>query len=519
MSLSLKLPVNDPKLASSVETNPKRLRDWLIALPMANPLGAGRQLCDALAACNRVRISVDERIKLLDEYSTALELLAGGLELIYRVPGLPLKEPAQTAVLLARRLCLELADGYKIALTERLEKRLSFGNSKVVPMLIQKILAQYYRLSQLSYRVYMPMPEGVWLEAHKLFRYAVETQLIDQSSVDKHNPSVARTYKYILLLALTEPHRFSGFELDKVVEIVEGYASYAHFQPVSQLGSSAGFFLITLDEDKPPQYVGARTAEGNLGSSVLLETTDLIRQLHKSLAALEVKAPMAHDRTKVMMWIEILRRVCRQWSIPSKRIFQRIASDTPVDICMGLRAAVLCICEGRPLLQPENILDDAEAEQKVLDALPITHWKVINESPGGYAVAAENIPAERVKAGEIVALRAQGSETWMVASVRWLQQMDGQRLEIGLQIMTVRASAVLFRPTIGREGERYQPALLLPEIQALKQTAMLAAPKGSYVGLRELSVLTADGEILIRAGKLIEQQMGYDLFEYHASLG
>ena len=103
--------------------------------------------------------------------------------------------------------------------------------------------------------------------------------------------------------------------------------------------------------------------------------------------------------------------------------------------------------------------------------------------------------------------------------MRWLQQMDGQRLEIGLQIMTVRASAVLFRPTIGREGERYQPALLLPEIQALKQTAMLAAPKGSYVGLRELSVLTADGEILIRAGKLIEQQMGYDLFEYHASLG
>jgi cyclic-di-GMP-binding protein len=56
----------------------------------------------------------------------------------------------------------------------------------------------------------------------------------------------------------------------------------------------------------------------------------------------------------------------------------------------------------------------------------------------------------------------------------------------------------------------------LPEIPALKQAAMLATPKGTYISLRELSLLTADGEVLIRAGKLVEQQMGYDLFEYQS---
>jgi cyclic-di-GMP-binding protein len=513
MSLSLNLPILEPNLAASVEANPKRLREWLIALPLANPLVAGRQMCDALAACNRVKMSADNRVKLLDEYCNTLEHLQGELEVFYKVPGLPLKEQAHTAALLVRRLCLELADGYKIALTDRVEKRLSFGNAKVVPVLIQKILAQYYCLSQLCYRVYSPMPEGIWLEVHKLFRYAVEVQLIDQASADKNIPSVARTYKYILLLALAEPQRFAGIELDKVVEIVENYAGYAHFQPVSQLGSSAGFFLVSLDEDKPPQYVGARSMEGYLGGGVLLDTSELVRQLHKSLVALESKAPMANDRIKVLTWIEILRRVSRQWTIAAKRTFQRIASETPVDICLGLRAAVLCVNEGHSVLQPENFLDD-KAVEVVIEELPITHWKVVNESPGGYAVAAENIQVERVRAGEIVALRAQGSENWMVASVRWLQQMDKQRLEIGLQIITVRAAAVMFRPTIGVKGEQYQPALLLPEIPALKQAPMLAAPKGSYMNLRELSVLTADGEILIRAAKLVEQQMGYDLFEY-----
>jgi hypothetical protein len=517
MLLSLKLPVCDPNLASSVETNPKRLREWLIALPMANPLGAGRQMCDALTACNRVKIAPDDRIKLLDEYSTALELLSGGLERAYRVPGLPLKDQGQTAALLARRLCLELADGYKVALTDRLDKRFAFGNTKLAPVLIQKILAQYYRLSQLSYRVYMPMPEGIWLEMHKLFRYAVESQLIEQASTDKNAPSVARTYKYILLLALSEPQRFSGLELDKVIDIVESYAGYAYFQPVSQLGSSAGFFLVSLDEDKAPQYIGARTMEGYLGGGVLLDTSELVRQLHKSLVALDVKVPLASDRSKLLMWMEILRRVCRQWTISAKRTFQRIDSDTPVDICIGIRAAVLCVNAGHALLEPEeNLLEDAEPSS-ANEELPITHWKVLNESPGGYAVSAEHIPVERVRAGEIVAMRAQGSENWMIASVRWLQQMNSHELEIGLQIMTVRASAVMFKPTIGLAGVKYQPGLLLPEVPALKQSAMMLTPKGSYIAAkRELSVLTVNGEILMRAGKLIEQQMGYDLFEYQA---
>jgi cyclic-di-GMP-binding protein len=513
MSLSLKLPVYEPNLASSVETNPKRLRAWLIALPMANPLLAGRQMCDALAACNRVKMGADDRIKLLDEYAATLESLQSELDIIYRVPGLPLKEQAHTAAMLARRLILELADGYKIALTDRLDKRLVFGNAKIVPVLIQKILAQYYALSQLCYRVYSPMPEGIWLEAHKLFRYAVEAQLIDQVSPDKNTPSVARTYKYILLLALAEPQRFAGAELDKVVEIVESYAGYSHFQPVSQLGSVAGFFLVSLDEDKPPQYVGARSMEGYLGSGVLFDTSELIRHLRKSLTDLEAKSLLSHDRIKLLMWIEILRRVSRQWAIAPKRTFQRIASETPVDICLGLRAAVLCVNEGHAFLQPEDLLGD-DAVQPVNEELPITHWKVVNESPGGYAVSADNIVVERVRAGEIVALRAQGHENWMVASVRWLQQMDKQHLEIGLQIITVRASAVMFRPTIGQKNTEYQPALLLPEIPALKQAPMLATPKGCYMNLRELSVLTADGEILIRAARLVEQQMGYDLFEY-----
>ncbi|MBY0445768.1 MAG: hypothetical protein K2Q15_11230, partial [Burkholderiales bacterium] len=144
MSLSLKLPVYEPNLASSVEINPKRLNAWLIALPMANPLVAGRQMCDALAACNRVKISADDRIKILDEYAATLESLRSELDIIYRVPGLPLKEQTHTAATLARRLILELADGYKIALIDRLDKRLVFGNAKIVPVLIQKILAQYY---------------------------------------------------------------------------------------------------------------------------------------------------------------------------------------------------------------------------------------------------------------------------------------------------------------------------------------------------------------------------------------
>ncbi|BCL76365.1 hypothetical protein JHS3_21010 [Jeongeupia sp. HS-3] len=498
--LTLFLPDFDPRLDDIVERRPAALRDWLIQLPMSQVLDAGRQVLDALSSCNRVRIAPDERYALLEQYRTALDLLAGGLESLYRLPGLPMGERARQASQLMRALWQELVIGYKRTLVDRLEKRSLFGNNnRIAAQAIQQAMYAHYRLLLLSCRVYMSVPAGFWRETHQLFRHAAEHKLLDDT-LDKLTPGSGLLYKRMLLLALADPLRYAQDELDKVIELVENYAPLIHFQSLTKLAASAGFFLVRLDQDAPPRYVGARNTDGVDGAALLVDTIELGKKLHRALHALETKAPLAHDRGKVLMWMEILRRVNRQWSIAPKRLFQRIQADTRIELCLGLAASVHTTSAGKVgacAVTPH-----------------ISHWQIINESPGGYAVHGEAMQPELARAGEIVALRANPDEPWMVASVRWLQQRDDSSIDMGLQVMSAQPTAAMVRTAGPYETAPSQPALLIPEIAVLKQAAQLAASKGTYAPLRELAVDTAAGTLRLRATKLVEQQMGYDLFEY-----
>nr|WP_314901615.1 hypothetical protein [uncultured Deefgea sp.] len=520
MPLLLTLPEFDPNLARSVETNPLHLREWLIALPAGNVMEAGRMLLDALSTLNRIKLEAEDRVKLLDEYQNSLEMLTGAFESAYASPGLPMKDSARQAAQLALNLWLEMTLGWKQALMDKVEKKFSFfTSSKMVPLLMQSVLYCFWRTYQVCKRLFQPLPVGLWAEIHQIFRYAVENKFLDErkseNPKEKASRSIATLYKQILLLALADPQRFSGPELDKIIEIIEGYASYAHFQSASKLNSSAGFFLIELDLDRPPQFVGNRSLDHLTGQCLLFDTIELAKKLHKAESNVELKVPLAHDRQKVQMWLELLRRVIRQWSISPQRLYQRIPADASVEVVLGLPFSVLQLNGGIPL-RPSLGGSDVSTSFKFLDSseLQPIPWQVINESPGGYAILARDLPSEQAKPGEIVAIRAASDAGWMVASIRWLQQRHDGATEMGLQVMSAKAIPVLVR-SLGNGETKYQAALLLPSIVALKQSQRVVAAKGCYTPMREFSVIDSHGEeTKLRSAKLVEQQMGYDLFEY-----
>ncbi|QLG87816.1 hypothetical protein HQ393_05830 [Chitinibacter bivalviorum] len=518
MTLKFVLPEADPSLALSVETDPKKVKDWLIALPTANVLEAGRLIQGALAVLNRVKVDADVRTTLLTEYQNSLEMLTGAFEIAYASPGLPMKESARAAAQLARNVWLELAVGWKLAIADKLEKRFGFFNAhpKAPPQLMQALLYAYWRVYQVSGRLYQTLPEGIWSECHQLFRYAAENKMLDEpkneNAKEKSARPIATLYKQMVLLALADPHRFAGLELDKVLEIIESYAPHAHFQPLSKLASSAGFFLVELNTDKAPCYVGNRSLDNYAGQAVLFDTIELAKKLHKAEHTVEAKAPMAKDRVKVQMWLEILRRVIRQWSIVPHRHYQRIPTESTVSVAFGIRRAVFRLNAGQHLVNGHDKPIIAEKD------LQLTQWQVINESPGGYGILAHELPKEQAKAGEIVALSVAENANWMVASIRWLHQHHNGSMEMGLQVMSAKAVPVLMRPTLGAETPAYFPALMLPAIPALKQAARIVTQKGQYTPLREYSVIMGQREQFIRTAKLVEQQNGYDLFEFTGEL-
>ena len=503
-----------PRLAAIVETDAKVVRQWLISISGSNVAESGRQIHDALASVNRVPLEADVRLKLLEEYRSALEVMAGEFAARTASQGMPMRDKARQASLLLRSLWLELAVGFKLALVDRIERRSFFSssNNKQVPYLIQQALLLHYRIYQLSCRMAMPLPARMWRDTHTLFRHLAELRQLDEPNGEDAGPPVGVVYKRILLLALADPLRFSAIELDKVVEIIDNYAPVAHFQPLSHLASSGGYFLVQLDTDLPPHFYGNRAPDEYEGAAMLVDTIELGKRLHRMLHSLEGKAPVVADRAKIQFWMDVVRRLLKQWSIAPRRIFQRIHKESLVEVCSGLRAVTACAGAAQEQDDTADLLNQAG-----VGAASESHgqiWRVVNESPGGYALSRKEAAPERLRVGELVSVRVQDGDAWLYGAVRWLQQGEDGTLEMGVQILSPRADLVLLRPGDDLPGIAPVGALLLPEIIMLRQPQQLVAPRGTYALGRVLHTELGDAPAVFKITRLVERQAGFELFEF-----
>ncbi|WP_283147935.1 hypothetical protein [Silvimonas soli] len=512
MQLSLDLPQPDARLAAIVETDPRALRMWLIGLPSGQVLETGRQIFDSLASCNRTVIDADTRIKLLDEYRRVLDVMSGDFAAQAVSQGMPMRDKPRQAMLLMRNLWLELAGGYKLALVERVEKRSFFGGTttRQVPQLVQLIMLLFYRAFQLDCRMAMPPATGMWRELHQLFQLVAQSRQLDEPKEEELGPPVGVLYKRIVLLSLADPLRFSTIELEKVIEIIDNYAPAAHFQPVAQHAGSGGFFLTRLDTDEPPSYYGANLPGDHTGPAMLIDTIELGKKLHRMLQGLETKAPGVPDRVKIQFWMDILRRLLKQWSIAPRRMFQRIPKAATVHLCVGLRNVAACAHDMEVPLPPSQL------EQAGISVEPSPQaWEVQDESPGGYALSKREAPPERLRVGELVSVKPQDAgANWMYAAVRWIQQSVDGALEIGVQIFSARAELGLLQLAGAPPGSPPQAVLLLPMMSILRQPARILAPRGTFVHGGQFAVTTGSETLLLTAVRLVEQQAGFDLFEY-----
>jgi len=251
---------------------------------------------------------------------------------------------------------------------------------------------------------------------------------------------------------------------------------------------------------------------------------EMAKHLHKALQSVEQKAPHASDKAKAQAWIDLLRRVTRQWSIAPKRVFQRIRASSRVSVVGGLRLTAYYLNDAKPLLQPVVLSDtivDGEGPISVSGGVYAQpdEWVVLNESPGGYALRMAPIPQHCVyRVGDIVGLRGEANQPWMVATVRWLQTLDdGEALEVGVQILAPKAEPAMLRPTLVSQEASFAPCLLLEEVPAIKQPPLIVAPRGTYGAMRELVIYTDAGEHTVRCGKSHELAIGYELFEFVSS--
>lgn len=506
------LPVRAPAGNINLETKPKQVDAWLARLPLSNPAEAAEEMADYLATLNQADISYDNRAKIIERLGATVEDMLASLYEQYGAVSLPLPPKQQRHAELARRLLMEMSNAYKILLLDWLKRRFHLFGGNPTPLYLQRILLSLQAVLEISFETHEPTPEGVWVDLHQTYNYALRNGLKDViPEGGGKSLTMEQIYKGTLLMALADPYHFPPVELPWARDIIARFSNLATVFPAEEsVKGQAGLFVVEINTDTPPKPISRETHPMNPRWDLLLNTTELA----KHLALLGTHLKDAEDRDRLGLpdaaqdpaYPGMLRRLRLNWGASLQRQSQRRRHQDgkEVEICFGLKAL-------HQLLAPPNKGDVIHYGAPSNDPPPVVvRCKTVNDSMGGLALEKNSAVGVQVRVGEVAGVR-QGNGAWGVGIVRWFRVPRPGEIFFGVQLLAPRALAIHLRR---KDNGRQWPGLLLHPNPVTNQAPMLLALPACFTPNLAADIRTPQGNQAIHIEKRLESTSSTELFRF-----
>jgi hypothetical protein len=205
----------------------------------------------------------------------------------------------------------------------------------------------------------------------------------------------------------------------------------------------------------------------------------------------------------------LLEHLLWSWHGGRERALPREAFDGDLAMVCGLGASAQAV-SGNLLEPATGAAEDGDDEvpgwaaRVHHDAEPVCHPNVLDDSVTGMHVLVRAQRTGAMRVGDVVALRRDGADGWVVAVVRWTRQLDGGEIDTGLFKLGAGARAVDM--TIARAGAsagHAVPALRLPPLPAGGRKASLVTQRTAYHRDSRLELSGPSGLAHARAGRLL----------------
>lgn len=449
-------------------TDARAARSWVAALPLANFLATARLLVEGLRAMNRLRVAPAERLEVLEILRAPVIQLATLIE--KQILGASFPLPPQRAELgtLAQEFQAELALGYRFVLYDFCAPNghTPLLRGKSVALAAVRALVHGAARLQKAYLLYRTPPQGAWQGLHDVFRFTASLGL-DAKTVDDaalRMPLSARNaYVHALLLALSNPYRYTQRELLEVIGLVSTFAPYCELRKIA--GASASSHSIDMLADRGPGYLPEERATASDGV-MALDLDAMLEYIAGQIAALPPGIRLATFRVRggpaVQVDIDLTERLVEGWTSDGAREQSRLPGGHLLQSVIGLHDLhfVLAGSEDfesflRRVRGTSISLSDRDSaaswvvssgEQMRTQRMPL---RVIDQSFGGYRVLWERGASGetvRAKVGELVGLsigeNANASPDWMVGVIRWIRIDDEGCVDAGIELLARRALAI-----------------------------------------------------------------------------
>lgn len=507
------LPVREPAGNINLETKPKQVDAWLSRLPLSDPAEAAEEMADYLATLNPADVAYDNRCKIIERLGPVVEDIVASLYEQYGSVSLPLPPKQQRHAQLAKRLLMEMSSAYKILLLDWLKRRFHLFGGNPVPLYLQRILLSLQAVLEISFETHEPVPEGVWVDLHQTYNYALRNGMKDAiPEGGGKSLTLEHIYKATLLIALADPYHFPPVELPWAKDIIARFSNLVSIFPAEETTKGqAGLFMVEINTDSPPKPISREGHPMNPRWDLLLNTTELAK--HLALISTHLKDPEDRDRLGLPdaaqdpAYRSMLRRLKLNWGASLQRQSQRRRHQDgkEVEVCFGLKAV-------HQLISPSSNKGETIHYGLAGNEPPpvVVRCKTVNDSMGGLALERNSTGGVQVRVGDVAGVR-QSNGNWGVGLVRWFRVPKPGEIFFGVQLLSPKAQAIHLRR---KDNGRQWPGLLLQSNPVTKQAPLLLALPGCFVPNQAADIRTPQGNQSIQIDKLLESTSSTELFRF-----
>ncbi len=573
-TLGFILPERTPAPAGSVLLHPKQFSTWVSGLPMANVGETSRQVFKTIVEFNRVTIPNLDRLKIAELFRRPIGYISDNLRKYYYDSPFPLSAKSRKIAVLNRELYTELALAYKIFLEAMVSGSSGKFDRKLLIIAIHRAIRCLSLVIYQSVIVYDPIPATVWKEIHRLYAFAEQNQVhelaVKDGQNDKTISSIAMLYKQVLLLSICSPYRMRQREIETVMQSLDAWCRLATLGKLTGEPLGPFDFIARLSTDAPPLHHTLEMDEAaNL--SRVLNTQPLVKMLRETF---DRQPPQESDgdRTESPLSKHLLRKLIQILSSEPKREFVRTRLNFELKVAVGvtaihyLRSTDNTVTEMSRSQQPGRDLDwidqpasnlpnptlythsesrltlegfDDPIHETIIatgfgksgceqDGTPL--WasrptklahetfacKTNNESAGGYCINWQGNNAPKIKIGEVIGIQSATVKSQFAIGIsRWMKNLPGQGLQLGMQMIAPSVTAVLIHHLEGDDPASHaHKCLLLPELRASGQSASLILPTLPFKTGDLVMINEANSERKARLTHLIETTGAFAQFHF-----
>lgn len=571
--LRLRVPAPRLEALSMCETTAQSLAAWVGALPMASTANAAKLVDDCVVEVSTLQTTASVRMELLEVLRPPVHYLAARLDRAAQTQNQHADELARAA----QHLQAELCEGYLAVVRDLQDEQAAHRTlqrdllGKAIHRAISDLSRQLLRTLQLYVQ---PRPE-IWLTLNQLYLLAEQTKLTAQRLLDPENHqglalSISDVYLRQVLLSCCKPNQLRNRNLGRIFNALEHWVSRVFIEP----SQSEAPFCIDLASDYGPRYSSLNTPMEDPRS---IRTDVLVYELEAYLRDIDSTIPIPEFIDNELLsqlvgaWGKITERSYRR--LPSQASLMVclglrnvhfflsggvVFSDQIIGTDALLRREVNPFLDGGVINTPRNsmqprkdvwedafdlrvripenpnvsnpesillpasgpasatapVVTEGQAESDTTSLYRYHRAQALDTSPGGYRLQWSDRLPPNLQAGELLAVREESDSRWCIAVVRWIQQ-DAEGATTGIELIAPRAIPVAARVVQKRGGPTdYARALLLPEIKAINQDAMLITPKLPFAVEQKIHLQRQGIQNTAQLRKTVEATESFNQFTF-----